>query len=258
MAMPLSERVSALRRPGTAAARADAMTIGEHLGELRGRLIVTVLAFVVLACVSVFFFGWEFALLRHPYCEIAGAGHACRFYVTTPTDPLVLRVKMAMFAGFVLASPVVLWELWRFITPGLRPTEKRYAVPFVAASIVLFLFGCSIVYVVLPHTLGWLIHVGGPSIHALLNPNAYLSLVLLLMVLFGLTFEFPVVLVALQLARVVTPGGLLRHWRWAVIGITIGSAVLTPSSDPFSMVALAAPLVTFYFASIGVGKLFRR
>jgi sec-independent protein translocase protein TatC len=254
MAMPFSTRVAGLRRPR---GHPDAMTLAEHLGELRRRLLVAAAAFVLFAVVSVFFYRWEFSLLQHPYCQIAG-GHGCRFYVTTPTDPLVLRVKLAMFGGLVLASPVMLWELWRFITPGLRPTEKRYAVPFVVSSIALFLFGCAIVYVVLPHTLGWLIHVGGPSVHTLLNPNAYLTLVLLLMVLFGLTFEVPVVLVALQLARVVSPGALLRHWRWAVIGITVGAAVLTPSSDPFSMIALAAPLVAFYFASIGVGKLFRR
>ncbi len=254
MAMPLSERVPALRR---LRARPDAMTLGEHLGELRRRLVIVVVAFVVLATVSVFFYSWEFSLLRHPFCEIEHAG-ACRFYVTAPLDALGLRVKFAAFGGLVLTSPVALWELWRFITPGLRPSEKRYAVPFVIASVVLFLCGCAVVYVVLPHTLGWLIHIGGPSIHALLNPNAYLTLVLLLMLLFGLTFEFPVVLVALQVARVITPAALLRHWRWAVIGITVAAAVFTPSSDPFSMIALAVPLIAFYFASIGVGKLLRR
>lgn len=233
------------------------MTLGEHLGELRRRLIVGVVAFVVAACVAAVFYNWQLNILRHPYCEIATAG-ACKFYVTGPLDPLALRIKLAAFGGMVLASPVVLWELWRFITPGLRSAEKRYAIPFIAASITFFLLGCTIVYLVLPHTLAWLIGVGGPSLHELLNPNAYLTLVLLLMILFGLTFEFPVVLVALQLARVVTPATLLRHWRWAVIGITIASAIFTPSSDPFSMCALAVPLIGFYFASIGVGKLFGR
>ncbi len=233
------------------------MTLAEHLGELRRRLIVGVVAFVVAACVAAVFYNWELGVLRHPYCQIA-ASDACRFYVTGPLDPLALRIKLAAFGGMVLASPVVLWELWRFITPGLRSTEKRYAIPFIIASIVFFVFGCAIVYLVLPHTLAWLINVGGPSLHELLNPNAYFTLVLLLMLVFGLTFEFPVVLVALQLARVVTPATLLRHWRWAVIGITVASAVFTPSSDPFSMCALAVPLIGFYFASIGVGKLFGR
>jgi sec-independent protein translocase protein TatC len=254
MTIPLIGRANGWRRERP---HPDAMTIGEHLGELRRRLVIAVLAFVVAACVAAVFYNWQVTLLRHPYCQIASA-HACTFYVTQPLDQLTLRIKLAAFGGLVLASPVMLWELWRFITPGLRPNEKRYAVPFVLASIALFLFGCAIVYTVLPHTLGWLIHLGGPSIRVLLTPDSYLTLVLLLMLLFGLTFEFPVVLVALQLARVVTPRTLLRHWRWAVIGITIASAVFTPSSDPFSMCALAVPLIAFYFAAIGVGKLFRR
>lgn len=232
------------------------MTLGEHLGELRRRLIVAVVAFVVAACVAAVFYNVMFTLLRHPYCQIDG--HSCRFYVTGALTQLTLRVKLAAFGGLVLASPVMLWELWRFITPGLRPTEKRYAVPFVAASIAMFALGCTIVYVVLPHTIGWLTSVGGPHIQELLNPTSYLTLVIVLMLLFGLMFEVPVVLIALQLARVVSPATLLRHWRWAVIGITVASAVFTPSSDPFSMIALGVPLVTFYFASIGVGKLFRR
>jgi len=256
MSLPLTGRAPTTRpkRPGP-----DAMTISEHLGELRHRLVIAVVAFVVAACVAALFYTSMLTLLSHPFCQIHLAhAHSCTFYATGATTQLTLRIKMAAFGGAVLASPVVLWEMWRFITPGLRPTERRYAVPFVMASIVLFLLGCAIVYVVLPHTMGWLIDIGGNHIHELLNPNSYLTLILLLMVLFGLTFEFPVVLVALELARVVSPAALLRHWRWAVIGITVAAAVLTPSSDPFSMCALGAPLIVFYFAAIGIGKLFRR
>ena len=232
------------------------MTIWEHLSELRRRLLVSVAAFVAAGCVAAVFYNRELTFLQHPYCAINP--HDCGFYLTNPLGPLTLRIKLAAFSGLILASPVLLWELWRFITPGLKRTEKRYAVPFVLASITLFLAGCAIVYVILPHTLGWLIHIGGPHLHELLNPQSYLTLILLLMLLFGLTFEFPVVLVALQLARVVTPAALLRGWRWAVIGITVAAAVFTPSSDPFSMCALAVPLIVFYFGSIGIGKLLTR
>ena len=116
--------------------------------------------------------------------------------------------------------------------------------------------GCATAYFIFPHALRFLKAVGGPSLHQLLSPNSYLSLILWMMVLFGLTFEFPVVLVALELARVVTPAQLLHWWRWAVIGITAGRPPSSrPSSDPFSMLALAVPLVAFYFLSIGIGKL---
>ena len=148
--------------------------------------------------------------LQAPYCRINPGvepfGRNCQFYVTAPLDGLTLRVKMAAFGGLVLASPVILWQVWRFITPGLRANEKRYAIPFVFAAVALFLGGCAIAYLILPHALGFLKAVGGPSLKEIYNPNQYLSLILLMMVLFGLTFEFPVVLVALELARVVTPG----------------------------------------------------
>lgn len=234
----------------------DAMTLAEHLGELRRRLIVATVAFVVAATLAAVFYNWMLGVLQHPYCHVRP--HNCNFFVTGPLDPLSLRVEMAAFGGLVLASPVILWQVWRFITPGLRPQEKHYVVPFVLASVVLFLGGCATAYVVFPHALHFLIAVGGPHLYEILSPNSYLNLILIMMVLFGAAFEFPVILVGLELVRVVTPAQLLRWWRWAVIGITAAAAIFTPSSDPFSMLALAVPLVAFYFLSIGIGKLLGR
>jgi len=111
---------------------------------------------------------------------------------------------------------------------------------------------------VFPHALEFLRHVGGPTLHQILSPNEYLSLILLMMFLFGMTFEFPVILVGLQLAGVVRPAQLLHWWRWAIIGLTLVAAVFTPSADPLSMLVLAVPLISFYFISIGIGKLLRR
>ena len=182
----------------------------------------------------------------------------CNLFVTSPLDGLSLRVKIALFGGLVLASPVILYQIWRFVTPGLKASERRYAIPFVLSAFVLFLFGAATAYITLPHALGWLKSVGGPNLQAIYDPIPYLGLILLMMTIFGLTFEFPVVLVSLELARVVTPARLLRSWRWAVIIIVVIAAVFTPSSDPFSMFALAIPLVVFYFLSIGIGKLLGR
>lgn len=234
----------------------NAMTLAEHLGELRRRLVISLAAFVAAAALAAIFYNHMLSFLQHPYCRV-NPGH-CQFYVTQPLDPLSLRVKMAAFGGLILSSPVVLWEVWRFITPGLRPSEKRYAVPFVIASVLLFVGGCATAYAVFPHALAFLQAAGGPSLREILNPNSYLTLILLMMALFGLTFEFPVLLIALELARVVRPATLLHHWRWAVIIITVVAGVFTPSSDPFSMLALAIPLVVFYFLSILIGKLLGR
>ncbi len=178
--------------------------------------------------------------------------------MTSPLDGLSLRVKIALFGGLVLSSPIVLFQAWRFVTPGLKAKERRYVVPFVTAAFVLFVAGALTAFVTLPHALGFLRSVGGPNLQAIYDPIPYLGLIILMMTLFGLTFQFPVVLVSLELARVVTPAALLRSWRWAVIAITVVAAVATPSSDPFSMLALAVPLVAFYFISIGIGKLLGR
>jgi sec-independent protein translocase protein TatC len=229
------------------------MPLLDHLAELRRRITIAAAAYVVAAGIAAVFYNHELSFLQHPYCQVDP--HHCGLYVTGPLDPLTLRVKLAAFGGLVLATPVILWELWRFVTPGLRSSEKRYAVPFCVVAAAFFVLGCLTAYVTFPHTLRWLIGVGGSSLHTLLNPNAYLSLILVLMFLFGLAFEFPVVLVALELLGVVSPATLLRSWRWAVLGITVCAAVLTPSSDPFSMLALLVPLVAFYFTAIGVGKL---
>ncbi len=252
----------------------DNMTLGEHLGELRRRVIVCVVAFVVAATVAVFAYEPILHFLLRPLCSvdastvhhsspgngslIIASNGTCNLFVTSPLDGLALRVKIALFGGLVLASPVILFELWRFVTPGLRASERRYAIPFVLSAFTLFLAGAATAYVTLPHALGWLKSVGGPNLQAIYDPIPYLGLILLMMTIFGLTFEVPVILVSLELARVVTPARLLGWWRWAVIIIVVVAAVFTPSSDPFSMFALAIPLVAFYFLSIGIGKLLGR
>jgi sec-independent protein translocase protein TatC len=234
----------------------DAMTLMQHLAELRRRLIISVIGFVVGASIAAAFYQGMLNLLQHPLCR--ADPHNCSFYVQGPLDPLTLRIQMAAFGGLLIASPVILFQMWRFITPGLSRHEKRYAVPFVLISVVLFFAGAALAYTVFPHALAFLRRVGGPSLHQILSPNQYLSLILLMMFLFGLTFEFPVVLVGLQLAHVLRSRQLLKAWRWAIIGLTLVAAIFTPSADPLSMLVLEVPLVTFYFLSIGIGKLFGR
>jgi len=247
----------------------DNMTLAEHLGELRRRVIICVVAYLVAATLCVFLYEPILDFLLRPLCNVVAtsgphhsyivrSGSTCNLFVTSPLDGLSLRVKIALFGGLVLASPVILFQLWRFVTPGLKASERRYAVPFVLSAFVLFLAGAATAYIVLPHALGWLHSVGGPNLQAIYDPIPYLGLILLMMTIFGLTFEFPVVLVSLELAHVVTPIQLLKWWRWAVIIIVVVAAVFTPSSDPFSMFALAIPLVVFYFLSIGIGKLLGR
>ena len=126
------------------------------------------------------------------------------------------------------------------------------------ASIVLFAFGCLVAYLTFPHALNWLGSIGGPSLTQILDPIKYLSLIVLLMTVFGLTFEFPVLLVSLEIAGVLTPKKLSSWRRWAIVVIVVVAGVVTPSSDPFSMMAMAIPLYIFYEMSIVIGKIIRR
>ncbi len=232
------------------------MTLAEHLQELRYRFFVMTATVTVFAILGFLFYTDLLKVLQNPYCS-AVPGH-CKFLVTNPLDGLTLRVKIAFFGGFLVSSPVILWQTWRFITPGLKKREKRYIIPFVSASLVFFAAGVVVAYFSFGHAIHFLKSIGGSTLITEYNPNQYLSLFLLMMFIFGLTFLFPVVLVALELANVVTPAQLLRAWRYAVIAITIAAAVFTPSGDPLSMCALAVPLIAFYFLAIGTGKLLKR
>lgn len=235
----------------------DAMTLSEHLGELRRRVVIAVLAFTAAGIVAFVLYPHILSLLRAPYCHVTGPRH-CQLYVTAPLDGLSLRIKLAAYGGLFLASPVILWELWRFITPGLHRNEKRYAIPFVSASIVLFAGGAVLAYFAFSHALQFLQNIGGPSLHQIYDPNQYLSLLVALMTIFGLTFEFPVLLVALELVGVLSPAKLASWRRWTIVLIALFAAIITPSGDPFSMLALAIPMYVFYEVSIIIGKLLRR
>ncbi len=232
------------------------MTLVQHLGELRRRLIWCIVGFVVAVIVAYVLYPEILRLLEHPYCEIQPGN--CKLIVLAPLDAFGIRLDIAGYGGLVLSSPVLLWQLWRFVTPGLKAREKRYAIPFVASSVSLFCFGAFVAWLAFPHALGFFRAVGGSGITTYYTAQRYLSLVLLLMAAFGLAFEFPVVLVALELAGVVTPRRLARFRRWAIVIIVALAAVITPSSDPFSMFAMAVPMIVFYEVSIVIGRLAKK
>jgi sec-independent protein translocase protein TatC len=245
-----------LRRRNATRQSPDSMTLVEHLTELRKRVLVAAAAFLIAGVVAFLVYPWILSFLQHPYCEISP--HRCGFYITAPLEGLSLRVQIAAYGGLFFSSPILLWELWRFITPGLKRNEKKYAIPFVAVSIFLFALGCLVAYITFPHALRWLGSIGGPSLTEILDPTKYIGLILLLMAVFGITFEFPVLLVSLEIAGVLTPAQLSSWRRWAIVLIVVVAGVITPSSDPFSMMALAIPLYIFYEVSIVIGKIITR
>ena len=237
-------------------ANAKAMTLSQHFSEARRRFLICFAVTMALAVLSFVIYPSLLKIMQHPYCQVDP--RHCNFLVTNPLDGLTLRVKISLFGGLLFGAPFWLWHVWRFVTPGLKASERRYALPFVLGSLIFLFGGVVVAYLVFKRTIQFLVTIGGSSLTTYYNPNQYLTLFLLMMLLFGLTFEFPVILIALELAHVVTPRQLLRAWRYSTIAIVIFSGVITPSSDPFSMFALMLPLEAFYFLAIGVGKLLKR
>ncbi|MGH9183734.1 MAG: twin-arginine translocase subunit TatC [Acidimicrobiales bacterium] len=230
------------------------MTLVEHLTELRSRVIKAVIGIAVGGVAGFLVYESVLDLLIQPYCDILPEGRDCVLIVTDPLDAFAIRLKVSAYVGLLIASPLVLWQLWRFITPGLYPNEKRFAVPFVASSAVLFLLGAGLALWTFPRALEFLVEIGGQQLETFYTPGKYLSLITFMMLAFGIGFEFPIVLVFLQMAGMLRWQRLVSWRRYAVVGIFVLVAVITPSGDPFTLLALALPMCLFYEASILIGR----
>lgn len=234
------------------------MSIWEHLAELRTRLIRVILAVVIGALAGWFLYPYVLNLLQHPFCQVQTD---CQFIATEPLQAFGLRIKMSAYIGVAAAMPVILWQVWRFITPGLYAHEKKYAIPFMVSALSLFALGAAVAYVTLNPTLEFLTSIGGSDITPFYTAESYVTLIVWMMLAFGVGFEFPVILVALQMMNVLTPRQLITWWRMAIVVIAAVAAIITPSGDPISMIALALPMLVLYILSIGVGAVinwFRR
>jgi sec-independent protein translocase protein TatC len=237
------------------------MTLVEHLTELRNRLVKALLAIAVGGIAGFVFYPQIFDALINPYCDIdrvTAVTGECALYIRDPLGGFKLRFMIAGYSGLFLASPVVLWQLWRFITPGLYENEKRYAVPFVLSSVALFLTGAGLAFWTVPKAFEFLFSIGGDDLTPLLEPVAYLSFITFMMLAFGIGFEFPVLLVFLQLVGVLS-SRRLRSWRrYSIVIIVVLVAVITPSGDPYSLLALSVPMYLFYEVSIIFGRVIER
>jgi sec-independent protein translocase protein TatC len=233
------------------------MPVLEHLVELRRRIMISALA-VVAGAIVAYVFSNDIIRFLTDYYKDATHGKRDALYFTGPADAFLTRIKVATYGGIVLALPVWLYQLWRFVTPGLNPKEKKYAVPFVVSAILLFAFGAFVAFQTLEPALRFLIDTGGSVQQPLLTADRYLSLVSLMIVAFGVSFEFPVVLVFLLLARVLTTARLRKWRRGAIVFIVIFAAVITPSQDPYSLFFMAIPMYVFYEAAILIGRILKR
>ncbi len=265
---------SATRSPEPIAADPDAndsprsglprgeMTVFEHLAELRSRLLRALAALAVGAVVGYIVFPDVLSILIRPYCAVSGdllgATGECRLIALRPLEPFSVRVKTSIVMGLLLTAPVISYQLWRFVTPGMTPRERRLTLPFVVLTQVMFAAGVVFAYLVIPQGLRILLQLGGPGIEALLSADEYLSFFLTMSVAFGLVFELPLVLIFLALIGVVNVRMLQRARPYAVVVMFIAAAFITPTTDAVTLLLLALPMVAFYELSVGAAWLIER
>ncbi len=241
------------------------MSLIEHLEELRYRIVISVIAIGIGAIAGFILFDPLLRLLREPYCNallrLPAANRpptGCKFIFLGLIDPVTIKLKVAGFVGLFLALPIVLYQLWAFIVPGLRQRERKMAIPFVASSVALFALGAMFAYWTLPNALRFLIGFAGEGFVAQVTGDRFLGFMMLLALAFGLSFEFPIAIVFLTLAGVLNTRQLRAWRRWAILFIFVFAAIITPSGDPYTLIAMALPMVVFYEGSIIVGRLMKR
>jgi len=236
------------------------MSLLEHLAELRNRLIKVAVAVAAGMVAGFLLYDQIFDLLIDPYVQAAGDNSISdgRLLAIDPLEGFAVRMKLSAYVGIFLAMPVILWQLWRFVTPGLYAHEKRYAVPFLVSALTLFTLGASLAYFTLPQALTFLQDIGGDNIATAYAPGKYFTLVTYMMLAFGVGFEFPILLVFLELVGILSPAQLRHVRRYAIVGIAVAVAVITPSGDPISMLMLSVPMIIFYEVAILIGVVIER
>lgn len=240
--------------PAASTRGAGEMSLIEHLRELRTRLFRAVLALVVGTILGYALFPLLLEGLIEPYCTVLAAGgdDTCTLVALRPLEPFSVRIRTSLVLGLFLGGPVIFYQLWKFITPGLTKRERRATLPFVAFSQIMFALGIGFAYLVIPQALGVLLSLGGPRIAPMLSAVEYLSFFLAMCVALGLVFELPLVLISLALVGVIDSHKLRRARPYAVVGMVTASAIITPTTDAVTLLLVAGPMWFFYELSTGV------
>jgi sec-independent protein translocase protein TatC len=247
------------------------MTVVEHLYELRYRLGLALLVVLAGSVIGFIWFAVKIGpiptlgdLMNRPYCALpaseraAFTGHTCALLQTQPFEAIMIRLKIGIAAGIVLTSPLWLYQIWSFITPGLYAKERKFALIFVTCAAALFAGGAVMAYVVLPEALRVLSNVGGGNFVTALAANEYVSFMLNLLLIFGVSFELPLLVVMLNRVGVLKYEKL-RKWRRGIIfGLFVFAAFATPGQDPISMTALAGGLTVLFEIAVQIARLHDR
>ena len=239
--------------------REGRMPLAEHLRELRRRIGRSALAILLLTSVGWVYYDRIIDFLAAPICDLRHAKTSCgTLYINGVLGPLNLQLKVALTVGVVLAAPIWLYQLWAYLAPGLHRREKRWAVIFTATATPLFAAGSYLSYLILPQAIKILLGFTPGALNNLIKFDDYLDFVLRMILVFGLSFELPLILIALSLANLLTVKRMLAWWRGAVFSIFLFTAIFTPTGDPLTMTLLAAPLIVLYFVAIFVSWIIER
>ena len=238
------------------------MSLIAHLTELRNRIAKALLAIAIASAVA--FWWYQHGLgtfIRAPYCDLpphlryGGGQHGCGLLITDVFGGVFIRLKVAFLAGAVLSAPIWLYQLWAFITPGLKRHERRYAVGFVSASSALFAGGAVLAYLFLGAGLRVLLGLAGNGVVVALTAQDYIGFVLSMLIAFGVSFELPLIMVALNLVGVVSHQALAKGRRWIFFLTVVFAAIITPTQDPFTMLAMAGPMIVLFEVAIQIARI---
>lgn len=237
------------------------MPLSDHLRELRNRLLISIAALLVTTVVGWLIHNWLIDQLTGPACDIKGVhGYGaqtpqCRNGLLVNTGvlaPLSLSFKVSMMAGLLLASPVWTYQLWAFVAPGLYKKEKKYGLGFTAAAVPLFLIGAYLAYWIFPKALEILVGFNPPGFSIAFTGAEFLDFFIRMVLVFGLSFELPLLLVALNFLGILSAAKLRSWWRGIIFLIFVFSAIATPTGDPLTMSVLAVPICVLFLLALGV------
>ena len=223
------------------------LSLLQHIDELRRRLTKAAIAIVVASIVAFIFRNRIFDLLVAPY-ENATTNRSLVFF--KPTEAFSLFMRLSLFGGLVIASPVLIWQMWAFVSPGLHRSEKKYIIPAAATLTILFLSGVAVAYFSLERGLGFLLDFGADRVEPVIGGSDYFTFAIRFLLVFGFAFEFPVFLFFAAAIGVVRSRQLRRGRRWAILLIVVIGAVITPSGDPYTLLLLSVPLYVMYEITI--------